>query len=194
MNIEIALRFPTGSGVSRSVHALADALKDRRVEIVVACNHMEIAKQYIAGRDNINCIIRKGVEARLNKVDLLTIVSEEAADHVAVLHEVNTVCQRMHDLQRMLASQWERLPPSVFHSTPIAEPLKFRIEDCKIDTYGSSGRIWARTTAVRLTHIPTGMCRTEDCKRSAHANREQAAKDLEIEVNEFYRSGGRHDI
>ena len=179
MNIEIELKFPTGSGVSKSVQAVAAALEGRNVDIVVTCNHVEIGKQYKGQHENLNVVVRRLMGANLRLPDLLTLSAPEARDHVAVLQAVNVICQRMHDLERMTANVVLDMV-----GTP-----RFSITDCDISTHSvapESAWVHGNRTAVRVRHMPTNLVETASHLRSVHANREAALRKLEERVNKVH--------
>lgn len=76
---------------------------------------------------------------------------------------------------------------------PVHDEVKYDINmaDVRVDTYRSSGAggqyINKTDSAVRMTHLPTGIVASCQTERSQIQNRETALKTLKTMVAEFYR-------
>jgi len=80
---------------------------------------------------------------------------------------------------------------SVFVSPEIDDSIdiQLNLSDCRIDTYRASGaggqHVNKTDSAIRLTHLPTGIVAQSQSQRSQHQNKDYAIKQLKAKLYEL---------
>lgn len=76
--------------------------------------------------------------------------------------------------------------------------VEIKDEDLRVDTYragGAGGQHVNKTdSAIRLTHLPTGIVVAVQSERSQHKNRSQAMKMLKAKLYEYYEDKKRREL
>ncbi len=71
------------------------------------------------------------------------------------------------------------------------EEVELNSDDLRVDTYRSQGaggqHVNKTDSAVRITHLPTGIVAQSQSDRSQHSNRRQALRILQSRVADYYR-------
>ncbi|MEW6481575.1 MAG: peptide chain release factor 2 [bacterium] len=89
---------------------------------------------------------------------------------------------------------------SVFVMPEITDPIEVDIkdEDLKIDTFRSSApggqHVQKTESAIRITHIPTGIVVSSQNERSQHQNKANALKVLYSRLYEYYEEKRQEDL
>jgi len=100
----------------------------------------------------------------------------------------------VHRVQRIPATEKSgRIHTSTASVAVLSKPkkasLKIRPDELKIDTYRASGPggqyVNRRETAIRITHLPTGLVVTSQTERSQLQNKENALAILEAKLQEL---------
>jgi len=79
----------------------------------------------------------------------------------------------------------------------LPEKEKDLLAECRVETYRASGpggqHVNVTDSAVRLTHLPTGIVVTSQKERSQYLNKQECLEKLRVKVNKLnYRKPKRH--